>query len=155
MSDYEKEINPIVIGLGNPLMGDDGIGVVVARDLQARAAVGALVVEAGTPGFGLVDVLTEDRTLIFIDAVDAGAKPGSVFWVDPADLIDESHRLSLHQITLRDVLELLGQDRLRSRVKIIGIQPHDLGAGIGLSGELDASLADIIAATESMINEVL
>lgn len=146
---------PLVVGLGNPLMGDDGIGIAVARNLKQRGILGATVVEGGTPGFSLIDVLTEDRQAIFIDATDAGLPPGSVFWVDPRDLTSQAMRHSLHQITLTDVLELLGGIGVRSQIKIIGIQPERIGAGLELSSVLDGRLPAIVSTAESMVNEAL
>jgi hydrogenase maturation protease len=153
----EKVIDgrPVVVGLGNPLMGDDGIGITVVRNLRSRCGIGARIVEAGTPGFGLIDLLVEDRTVIFIDAVDGGSDPGSVFWVNPAEIAGESTRFSLHQITLKDVLDLLGETRLRSRMKIIGIQPQYVGVGVGLSQSLENKMGEIISAAEAMVNEAL
>jgi len=136
-------------------MGDDGIGVTVARILRTRGTLEATVVEAGTPGFSLIDLLIEDRQAIFIDAVDAGLRPGSVFWVDSETLASEERRHSLHQITLADVLELLGESNVRSKIKIVGIQPERIGPGLELSQALETELAGIIATAESMVDEIL
>ena len=76
-----------VIGIGNTLMGDDGVGVRVAERLQARELPEAVSVVIGSvAGMGLVGhVLASDR-VIFVDAIEAGAKPGAVFRFDPDDV---------------------------------------------------------------------
>lgn len=145
---------PLIIGLGNPLMGDDGIGITVARFLKARD-LAAEIVEAGTPGFGLADILMESRPILFIDAVDAGSKPGSVFWVDPAFLEHGRVRHSLHQVNLADALDLMDKLGRRASIKIIGIQPLTVGVGVGLSQTIEGCLEEIVARTESMVVETL
>ncbi len=155
MSWLQTTEGPLVVGLGNPLMGDDGIGVTVARDLRFRRSIGAPVIEAGTPGFGLIELLTDERPVVFIDAVDAGRTPGSVFWVDPKEVAGETLRYSLHQVTLADVIDLLKATGVQADIKIIGIQPEKIGAGLDLSDVLEGRLSEIIATTETMLKDSL
>ncbi len=155
MSWLQTTKGPLVVGLGNPLMGDDGIGVTVARDLRFHRSIGAPVIEAGTPGFGLIELLTDERPVVFIDAVDAGRTPGSVFWVDPNEVAGETLRYSLHQVTLADVIDLLKVTGAQADIKIIGIQPEKIGAGFNLSDVLEDRLSEIIATTETMLRDSL
>src|SRR3990172_8632234 len=97
----------LVLGLGNQLMSDDGVGVVVARRLQSWPMSGVRVVAAGTPGFDLADILAAQARVLFIDAVDAGRAPGAVFWVEPESIMRDWGRQSLHQVGLADVLSLM------------------------------------------------
>ena len=155
MSWLQTTEGPLVVGLGNPLMGDDGIGVTVARDLRFRRCISAPVIEAGTPGFGLIELLTDERPVVFIDAVDAGRTPGSVFWVDPNEVAGETLRYSLHQVTLADVIDLLKATGAKADIKIIGIQPEKIGAGLDLSEALADRLPEIIESTETMLRDSL
>ena len=155
MSWLQTTEGPLVVGLGNPLMGDDGIGVTVARDLRFRRSIGAPVIEAGTPGFGLLELLMDERPVVFIDAVDAGRTPGSVFWVDPDKVAGEALPYSLHQVTLADVIELLEATGTRADIRIIGIQPEKIGVGFDLSDVLEDRLSEIIATTETMLRDSL
>ncbi len=155
MSWLQTKEGPLVVGLGNPLMGDDGIGVTIARDLRFRRSIDAPVIEAGTPGFGLIELLPDERSVVFIDAVDGGRTPGSVFWGDPDEIGVEALRRSLHQVTLADVMELLQAPGVRPDIKIIGIQPDKIGAGLDLSEALEDRLPEIVATTETMLKDSL
>ena len=77
-----------VLGLGNVLRRDDGAGPAVVARLEARYELppDVFVMDLGTPGLDLVDMLVERDAVVFVDAiVDRGA-PGSVRVLDPADL---------------------------------------------------------------------
>ncbi len=144
-----------VLGLGNPLMGDDGIGVVVARRLRELEIKGARVFEAGTPGYGLFDVFAEEKRVVFIDAVDSGSSPGSVDWVDPQAVIEDKARQSLHQVGLADVLSLLDMAQNKPWVRVIGIQPQQINVGVEISEELNGKLVDITETTLAMIKSIV
>ncbi len=99
----------VVIGLGNPLMGDDGLGLAVLDELRTGYAFPPDVelVDGGTWGMNLLPVIEDADELILIDAIDVGATPGAFVRL-------EHHRLprylatkiSPHQVDLRDVLAL-------------------------------------------------
>jgi len=76
-----------VLGIGNTLMGDDGVGVEVAQRLIGVGGLpdGCEVVLGETAGMGLVRYFRESDAVVFIDAIDAADKPGSVFVFDPDD----------------------------------------------------------------------
>ncbi len=144
-----------VLGLGNPLMGDDGIGVIVARRLRQLEIKGARVFEAGTPGYGLFDVFAEEKRVVFIDAVDSGSRPGSVDWIDPQAVMADQARQSLHQVGLADVLSLLDMEQNEPWVRVIGIQPQQINVGAEISDELNGKLVDITETTLSMIKSIV
>lgn len=141
----------LVLGLGNQLMGDDAIGVVVARRLRKRPMSGVSIAAGGTPGYGLLDMLPTHRGVVFIDAVDAGRAPGAVFWVEPESILRERHRQSLHQVGLADVLALMAVAGEMPWVRIIGVQPQYIGAGAKISGALRRRLPIITGKTAEMI----
>jgi hydrogenase maturation protease len=142
----------LVLGVGNPLMGDDGIGLVVARALQRRGITGVEIVEAGTPGFGLIDMLSSVREAVLIDAVDAGCAPGAVFWVDPAEVTARWKRQSLHQVGLGDVVSLMAVADRDTSIRIIGIQPGAIGHSDELSRELQLRLRAITGQAAEMVS---
>jgi hydrogenase maturation protease len=76
-----------VIGIGNTLMGDDGFGVRVAEELLRRELPSDVEVVVGSvAGMSLVGHLLDSERVIFADAIDARAEPGSVFRFDPDDV---------------------------------------------------------------------
>jgi hydrogenase maturation protease len=78
---------PLVIGLGNELLGDDAIGIIAARKLLADNAICADVVDCNFSGVGLLDILCGYRRVIFIDAIKTGKlAPGTVMELDIGSL---------------------------------------------------------------------
>ena len=89
----------IVAGMGNVLRGDDGFGIRVLNSLSAaELGEGVDLYEAGIGGIGLVQELMNGYdALILVDAIDKGAKAGTLFVVEPAEYLQEIEALTLHQ----------------------------------------------------------
>jgi hydrogenase maturation protease len=140
----------LVVGLGNPLRGDDGIGVRVAQALIARPLpAGVEVVDGGTQGLALVNLLEDRRRAILVDAANVGRAPGEFvrFTPDEVKLLGEGRGLSIHEAGLRDVLllaEVLGV--LPAQVVILGVQPANLEWDQDLSPAVQAALPELVAA---------
>ncbi len=130
----------VVMGIGNILKSDDGIGIHVVRKLNEFSFPSSvMLLDAGTAIIDQLPFLMKAERLICIDAVEAGDSPGSIFRFSPGD-IDHSHgyHISSHQLSLFDVMQmtlsLTGRDL---PVTIIGIQPGSLDFGVGLSSECE------------------
>ena len=117
----------IVVGLGNPLMGDDGIGLAALERLRETRHVSDAVelVDGGTWGMNLLPLIEDAERIIFLDAIDAGLPPGTLVVLERDELPRYfAHKLSPHQIDLREVLALAElRDTLPRDVVAIGIQP--------------------------------
>lgn len=148
----------LIIGLGNPLRGDDGVGVRVAQTLAAEALPpGVEVVDGGTQGLGIVNLMEGRRRVVLVDAADVGRSPGQFirFTLDEAHLLGDpderdassDQHLSVHAAGLRDAL-LLAQalKMLPDEVIIFGVQPANLEWDHALSPEVEATLPGLIAA---------
>ena len=138
----------LVLGLGNPWRGDDGLGPAVIRWLQVRGLPPDVVtVDGGTPGLDLVLTLAGDykgrpyRRALIVDAADLGRAPGEWMRFTPAQarLRADEARLSVHAAGLAEALalgEALGT--LPEEVVIFGVQPAWLDWQPGLSAEVEA-----------------
>ena len=122
-----------IIGLGNSILKDDGVGVYAARELGRRLAetgsgAGVDVVESEVAGFALMELLAGWRRVILIDSIQFdGLNPGTVVRIEPEDLHTSIRLRSVHEIDLPTVLELgrrLGFD-MPKRLTIFGIQAED------------------------------
>ena len=115
----------LVLGIGNPLMGDDGAGVELAHRLQERD-YGPLVhvEEGGTQGMTLLPLLEDADTLILLDAVRTGALPGTVVTRSREELPRHFSRvMSPHQIGMKEVLgaaQLCGT--LPRAITLVGVE---------------------------------
>ncbi len=137
----------LVLGIGNWLCGDDGIGAVMAERLASSYQSNhADIINGGTIGLGLLYLFQDYSDLMILDSVDLASAPGSIFKFSLEDL-ERFHlrkNLSGHQagpLQLLQHADLLGT--LPENVVIIGIQIKRIDAGIGLSEELSEQLGFI------------
>jgi len=149
LPDPSNEVKRILIlGLGNPLLGDEGIGVRVVEELKGlELPDGVVVVEGGTTGLGLIGLMEGYERVIIVDAADMGHPPGRVVRFTPLEvqLKTAEAPLSLHQIGLEEVLALAeALEVAPAELVIIGIQPSQLEVGAGLSPEVERAIPQII-----------
>jgi hydrogenase maturation protease len=138
----------LVLGLGNLLLRDEGVGVHVVRALGAGPALPpeVEVVDGATAGFGLIDILSDRHKVIVIDAIEAACEPGSVVRLTIDDLVPTNPTpLSLHEIGFLEALVATG--RLGSApqdVVIFGIRPAVVDYGLDLSPTVAALVPRIV-----------
>ncbi|GIK08621.1 MAG: membrane protein [Anaerolineaceae bacterium] len=138
----------LILGIGNPLMGDDGVGIRAAETLaRSELPEGVTVQEAGLPGWGLPSWLEGRSRVILVDAVQMDAAPGAWkrFRFGDLRLALEDSSLSLHApglacgLALTEALNLLPED-----LTLYGVQPAQIAAGEGLSAEVSACLPELV-----------
>ena len=149
MLDSSEEVKRVLIlGLGNPLLGDEGTGVRVVEELKGLELPGGVtVVEGGTGGLGLIRLMEGYQKVIIVDAADMGHPPGRVVRFTPseAQLKTAEAPLSLHQIGLGEVLALAeALEVAPAELVIIGVQPSQIEGGVGLSPEVEGAIPQII-----------
>lgn len=127
----------LVLGLGNPLCSDDGLGVAAVHELLRRYDVpeGAVVMDGGTLGLSLLPHVQDARAAILVDAIRADGEPGSLVRLEGGDVAPAvACRLSPHQVGVVDLLDaarLLG--RQPEPLVLLGLVPASLGLGFGLT----------------------
>jgi len=131
-----------IIGVGNKLMGDDGVGVHVVEYLRANEGLFATdidILDAGTGGMNLLHIMEEYDHAIIIDAADFGGRPGEIrsFKVnDNIRLADDSAQISLHGTSLAGILELAKKlEKKMPKITIVAIQPKTIAPSLSLSNE--------------------
>jgi len=140
----------LVLGVGNLLLGDEGVGIHAVRELEKRALPPQVdVVDGGTAGLNLLDLMKGYERVIIVDAVDAGEEPGTILRFTPQEVASDAQALplSLHQTEILKVLELatyLG--RPLPPIIIYGIQPQAMDWSTGLSPALQARLSKLVDA---------
>jgi len=141
MADFE---NILVIGMGNVLMRDEGIGVRAVEELEARYRLpeNVRVIDGGTTGMELFAPMREADCLIVADAVNTDAPPGTLVRIanDEIKAFFQT-KLSNHQLGLSDLLALLAfKGETPRHVAIVGMVPHQLDNRLGLSAPAAAGL---------------
>lgn len=132
-----------VIGLGNPLMGDDGFGLVALARLRDEWTLeGVELADGGTWGMSLLPLIEDAERLVLLDAIAAGATPGEVVVLERDRLpIYLTRKLSPHQVDLRDVLAVAEwRGKLPSETVAIGVQPQSVQMGLELSPAVDRAV---------------
>ncbi len=143
-----KMKNILVIGMGNVLMQDEGVGVRAVEELESRYLIpeGVTVVDGGTAGMELFEPMRCCDRLIVADAVNTGDPPGSVVRIanDEISAFFQT-KLSNHQLGLSDLLALLTlKGEMPEHVTIIGMVPHSLENKLGLTPEATDGLAVMV-----------
>jgi hydrogenase maturation protease len=138
-----------VIGLGNPIMGDDGFGLAVLARLRDEWSFGPHVelVDGGTWGLSLLPVLEAADHVLLLDAIRIGVKPGAVVLLRNEEVPRRlSTKLSPHQIDVREILaiaELRGS--LPRELIALGAEPGAVDLRDGLSPELETAVDVVVA----------
>ena len=137
----------VILGVGNLLLSDEGVGVHVANELMKLDLPPEVsVVEGGTDGFRLLNVITEADRLIVIDSVKGGAEPGSIYRFDINKVRNcpSGFKISVHQIGILEVINLSELIGKKPSTTIIGVEPKSLEMGMELSPEVKAKIPRII-----------
>jgi len=139
----------LVLGLGNVLLADDGVGAAAVSLLLNRyqPPCDVRVLDGGTLGLSLLPYLEEADTVILVDAIRADAPAGSLVRLDGEEVAPAvATRLSPHQIGVADLLDgarWLG--RYPSRLVLLGIVPDAIDLAVGLSPMAARSLPELVA----------
>jgi hydrogenase maturation protease len=135
-----------LLGIGNVNQGDDGLGVKLAQDLQAEGAQlqadgQTQVVLAKTAPERYLGQVAQGGfdQVVFLDAVEFGGAPGSVVFLDAAEMTSRFPQISTHKLSL-GVLAQLVEACGKTRAWLLGVQPASLKAGEGLTSPVQATL---------------
>ncbi len=147
----------LILALGNPLRGDDGIGAAVLAALAAHPLPPEVtLLEGGTPGLELVLMLRDCERAIIIDAAEMGQAPGTWMRFTPESVRLKSRDLylrgTLHYAGLAEALSLgAAMNLLPPEIIIYGIQPEAIGWEPGLSATVAAAIPGVCAALLSLV----
>jgi len=135
----------LVLGIGNILMGDEGVGVEVVRQVEQRPLPGDVTcLDGGTGGFHLLGVLQQARHVILVDATVDGAPVGTLRRLQPRYSADYPRTLTAHDIGLKDLLDALYLLGGAPCVTLFAVSIAPLQEmGVGVSAELAVRLPDI------------
>jgi hydrogenase maturation protease len=141
-------IKTLVLGIGNIILRDDGIGPAIIRELeQFPCPPNVLLKTTNLSGMQLLDVVIGYDILIIVDAMQSSAKPGGIRWLKTEDFQSRAHTSSQHDIGILQVLELgkqLGMD-VPADVRILAIEARDVtNFGEELTPEVAAAIPKAI-----------
>jgi hydrogenase maturation protease len=143
MKDYKvKEI--LILGIGNILHRDDGVGVHVVNEIVETVSNlpdNVEVFEGGTFGYDLLPVMAGRKKIVIVDALKINDKPGSVYRFPASHLTDCNNKLSLHDVGVKKIINMLMLMGECPEIEIIGIVPEDFKSfHIGITDSVKKSI---------------
>ena len=156
----------LVLGIGNTLLSDDGVGVHVIRALEKERACeesgeafseeqpGIRLRDAGTVGLALLPEIAAANSLIVVDATNFGGTPGEVqlFEAENMDSVLGNARLTPHEISLSDLVSAAKLTQsLPARRALVAIQPADIALGLDPTEPVAAA----IPIARNAVNEII
>ncbi|MEW6088996.1 MAG: HyaD/HybD family hydrogenase maturation endopeptidase [bacterium] len=144
-----EKVKPVLIlGIGNVLLRDEGVGVHVAREMMKMPLPEDVeIIDGGTSGLDLLLYIKGRIKIIVIDCVRGGGTPGTIYRLAPNDLEkDENKIISLHQVDFQQTLNLLSMTgKVMPDVIIIGVEPKDYSSwNMDLSPSIKRNIPKII-----------
>lgn len=159
MSPPDGPRHPVVLGVGNILYGDEGVGVLAARalDRSFRFVPEVEIVDGATLGFDMIDVFCRATTLIVLDALATGAPAGSIFRL-PADRLrglGPEIQPTAHEVDPLHLLRLAPLFGEAPEVVLIGIVPSSTSeVTVGLSPRLAAAFPSFVGAVLTELEDL-
>ena len=149
----------LILGLGNPLQGDDGVGCRVAEELVGASVTAPLpgeveVMDGGTPGVGLLNFFEGRKRVIIVDAAEMGIAPGEFRRFTPHEitLTGSAERFSLHRSGVADALALAHELKIElPEIIFFGVQPASVAWRDTLSPQVQVAVPQVIGA---VLNEL-
>lgn len=149
-------MNTLLLGVGNLLLSDEGVGVRTIEALEQRFSFpdGVVLQDGGTSGMELLEVMASRDLIVVVDAVQSESEAGSLFILEDNDVPAYfTERLSPHQLGLADVLMALQMtDEFPRKLVLLGIEPASLAPGMTLSPVVTRAMESAIVQVIRILN---
>jgi hydrogenase maturation protease len=141
-------VSALVLGIGNVILRDEGIGIRAVEELERRYRFPdeVQVLDGGTSGIELLRFFDDIDHLIIIDAVSAGHPPGSVLRVEGEEVpATFETRITPHQLGLSDLLATAQlSDQMPGYLVLFGVEPKTIESGVGFTREVEGALEKLL-----------
>ncbi|MBI5492060.1 MAG: HyaD/HybD family hydrogenase maturation endopeptidase [Deltaproteobacteria bacterium] len=147
----EKNKKALVIGIGNILLRDEGLGVRAVEFFKEHYILpgGVDCVDGGTAGLSLSTFFRDYRRVIIVDAVSSGGPPGSILKFGKDDLAKAPPlRTTAHQLGIKELLAIAEFEGYSPDIRIIGVVPSEISVGFELTPLIKGRLPEIARAME-------
>ena len=156
----DKSNKVLVLGIGNYLMGDEGVGVHIVQQMEKMNLPHYVdVLDGGTGGFFLMNVFDDYGKVIFLDATMDGKKGGTIALLKPKFAADFPKALSVHDVGLKDMVEALYlQDILPEMhlvtISVEGIQPMTIEMTKNVENSIPKAIETILQLSEELYQKM-
>lgn len=141
----------LVVGIGNLLMGDDGVGCHAIAALQRDPPPGVVLLDAGTAVINFLPEIERASAVLFIDAFHGGGAPGSLYTMDARSVAEPPAGASLHDVGLSAALRWLPPEHLAKPLLLLGVEPTLIAYSTDLSPAVQAALPALLEAAREWI----
>ncbi len=148
----EMKKKTLVLGLGNLLLGDEGVGVHAARELMGETVLNAEVQDIGTAIFDALPALEKADRVIVVDAMKGHGHPGTIYRTTMDACIGNTCIGSLHGFDLRSVLALAGRKTAPEFI-VLGVEPAVIQWSMDLSDPVKQALPGLLRALREEISQ--
>jgi hydrogenase maturation protease len=141
----------LILGLGNLLLADEGVGVHVAQSLlDLGQPEGTMVLDVGNAVIDALPAISVADKVIVVDAMQGGGPPGTVYKITLDDCVDPGPIGSVHGFDLKSVLHLINRE-IAPEVVVIGVEPERVSWSTELSAAVTDAIPDVITAVTGEI----
>ncbi|OOM80760.1 HyaD/HybD family hydrogenase maturation endopeptidase [Clostridium sp. BL-8] len=135
-----------IIGIGNILLKDDGVGVYVIRKLEDEKLPATVeLVDGGTSTLDTLSYFLEYNKVIVVDCLRAGHKPGTIYKINPEEIKDyKQENLSIHDVQILDVVKMANMLAKFPKVVIFGVEPEEICLDTEMTDNIKNKIPEII-----------
>jgi hydrogenase maturation protease len=119
----------LILGIGNTLRADDGLGVYIVQHMQEAGVIlpeGVELLDGGTAGFDLLGLIDGYDKIVIVDALKADDKPGSIYRFTPEHAVERRAQYSLHEVGIMEVIRTLRITGNDPEIEFVGIVPENI-----------------------------
>ena len=143
----------VILGVGNLLMADDGVGIHAVRELALDPPGGACVVDAGTDYLSALPYLEQARRVLVLDAVRGGAAAGTLHRPGPDEIALRAADGGAHVTSVLEARRLLPPGAPWPEIRVLGVEPAVVDYGLALSAPVAQALPRLVAEARRIICE--
>lgn len=144
----------VIIGIGNILLQDDGVGVHVIKQLENEKLPSTIeLVDGGTSTLDTLGFFLDYNKVIVVDCLRAGLEPGTIYKIKPEDIINyKKENLSIHDVQILDVVKMANMLNKYPEVVIFGIEPEKIAVDLEMTKIMVSKIPEIILNIKKELN---
>lgn len=143
--------NLLILGVGNLLLSDDGVGIHAARELGGHIPAGVCVADVGTDFLSALPLLESARRVLMLDAVQGRGAPGSIYRLESEEIELRPAGGSAHATSLLEARRFLPPGAAWPPITVLGVEPALLEYGLALSEPVARALPRLVALAREII----
>jgi len=136
----------VILGIGNILLQDDGVGVHVIKQLENENLPSTIeLVDGGTSTLDTLGLFLDYKKVIVVDCLRAGLEPGTIYKIKPEDIKSyQKENLSIHDVQILDVVNMANMMNKYPEVVIFGIEPEKIALDLEMTSTMVSKIPEII-----------